>query len=40
MSLLLLILAFTALTAVGWAVALWVQADSFHPRPQRREWFD
>ena len=40
MSILILILAFTLLTAVGWALAAWVQADSFHPRRPRREWFD
>jgi hypothetical protein len=40
MNIVTLIIAFTVLTAVGWALALWVQADSFHPRAPRREWFD
>lgn len=40
MSILTLIAAFTVLVAVGRALAAWVQADSFHPRTPRREWFD
>ena len=40
MSILILIAAFTVLTGLGWALALWVQGDSLHPRSPRSEWFD
>lgn len=40
MNFLIPILAFTVLTGIGWALVLWVRADSFHPRAPRPEWFD
>ncbi|HWU23802.1 MAG TPA: hypothetical protein VN088_19850 [Nocardioides sp.] len=40
MSFFALIIALPVLTALGWLLLRWVQADSLHPRPEVREWFD